>query len=99
MNEAERLTAIETAIKFFADKLENIEIKLDNIDNRLINYEARIIQREQANGFQQKLIDELYQQIKTTEEEVNLLKRFAWIGMGILITLQFAIPLLLQHWR
>lgn len=99
MNEMEQLAAIQTTLDYLDKKVDLLEAKLDEIRNQLVSYEARMVKREETNSYLEEKIEELSERIKHNEDELDTVKRMAWIGLGIIATLQFLVPFFFQLWR
>lgn len=92
MNENERLAKIETTV-------ERIDKTVQEMYSWMIELNSRVVAREVLNGeFKGDIVD-LQSKMKDIDKEIDVIKRAVWIGFGIIATLQFVIPALLQVWR
>lgn len=92
MNESERLAKIETTV-------ERIDKKMQEMYSWMLELNNKVIAKEVMNGEFKCDIADLQSRMKDIDKEIDVIKRAAWIGFGIIATLQFVIPILLQAWR
>lgn len=91
-----RLSSMETSLKFISKDIKAMKEDIEELKKLSANITTNLVKRESINGFHDAELSELKQRYTTLEEDVDALKRYAWIAFGVIACLQFVIPIVLK---
>lgn len=99
----QQFSTTEVAIQHLADRIMNLEGDLAELKEEIKQLkeiirelDKRLIIREQTNGVYQNEIAELNATQDQLKKYLDNLRKFAWMGIGIISTIQFVAPLITQ---
>lgn len=102
-NFSNQFSATEVAIQHLADRIMNVEADLEDLKEEIKQLrqaiqelDKRLVIREQTNGVYQNEIAELHETQEQFRKYIDNLRKFAWIAIGVVSTIQFIAPFLVQ---
>lgn len=113
-NLIERIVVIENSLKYLGERIIQLEDRLDilekesigeikrviqELEKLIVELREKIVEKEVIDKFRsQEAVNNANEHAKI-QNEIDSLKRFAWLAVGIFVTLQFLIPILIDFFR
>ncbi len=94
-----RLAALEVSNKFIIETLNKISVELSDeislLREQLNSIDKRLGQKEIKNGVHETELNHTKKKMEKLEDEINTIKRYFWVGLGAVSTLQVFLNYLL----